>query len=301
MHPFFSIIIATYQRREIVTETIRNVLRQRHTDFEIILVDDGSSDGTAEHVAAVFAHEPRLRIISQTNKERGAARNTGIRSATGDYLVFMDSDDRIDEDHLAVLYDRITKNNRPHFLTTKFDFIRGNKRVPTPVSRLKEGYYDYKILLRGNIIGMYSCVLRSNSGLVLFEEDRKYSILEDWMFNLSNLRHSSIYLVDKTTYHIVDHAERSMTADLNLVAERMQEASGWILEHVELDSSEQRILKGYSAYFSAMNSFQAKDKKAAWRYLRDGLRATGWRSAYLPLIIRLLLGRHIRFKPEGRR
>lgn len=301
MRPYFSIIIATYQRKDIVTDTIRNVLQQRFTDFEIVLIDDGSTDGTSEHLAAEFPQEPRLRIIRQSNQERGAARNTGIRSASGDYLVFMDSDDRIDQQHLYLLHEQILKLNRPDFLTTKFDFLRDGKHFPTPVCSLKEGYYDYRILLKGNILGMYCCAARENPGLRLFQEDRNYSILEDWMFNLENFRQSKIYLIDKVTYHIVDHPERSMTIDRRKVAERMNHASRWILEHVPLDRGEKRTLKGYSAYFSAMNSFQSKDKRSAWKFLREGIAATGWMAAYLPMLIRLLLGIRIMEKLDTKR
>ncbi|MFM2136029.1 MAG: hypothetical protein RL021_1429, partial [Bacteroidota bacterium] len=290
---FFSFIIATYQRKDIVTETIRNVLKQRFTDFEIVMVDDGSTDGTSAHLSEIFKEEARLRIITQPNRERGAARNTGIRSATGTYLIFMDSDDRIDEQHLSVLYDCIVRENHPDFLTTKFDFLRNDKHIPTPVCSMKEGYYDYKILLKGNILGMYSCVKRQNPDLKLFEDDRKYAILEDWMFNLSNLRHSNTYLIDAVTYHIVDHPERSMTANPVKVAERMREASKWILENVDLDAEEKYTLNAYSVYFSAMNCLQANDRKNAWIYLRKGIAESGFRINYLRLIIRLLLGNRI--------
>jgi len=300
MNPVFSIIIATYQRKSVVELTIRNVLEQTFTDFELVLVDDGSTDGTAEHLNRVFSNETRIKVIRQENKERGAARNTGIRHANGEYLVFMDSDDRIDRDHLSVLHYHLVEQNFPDFLSTKFDIVRNGVNHPTAIGKLTEGYHDYRILLEGNILGMYLCARRTHPGLIHFEEDRRFSILEDWMFNFSNLRNQYIYLIDRTTYHIVDHENRSMKADLSLVARRMENATDWILENIPLSDEEQRTVAGYSAYFSAVNSFAANDRTSAVSYLKKAIRTTGWRFAYLRLIIKLMLGNRIIKKMEDR-
>ncbi|MFM2208281.1 MAG: hypothetical protein RL213_2256 [Bacteroidota bacterium] len=289
MTPFFSIIVPTYQRRYIVTATILNVLEQSFADFEIILVDDGSTDGTKDHLELVFSGESRLKIVSQENSERGAARNTGMKAASGEYLVFMDSDDRLERDHLSVLHHYALREKKPDFLTTKFDFLRDGRHIPTAIGRLKEGYYDYRVLLRGNILGMYLCVRRENPSLVPFENDRGFSILEDWMFNLANLRKGRIFVIDKTTYHLVDHADRSMRADQGIVARRMDRAVAWILKNIPFEESEKRIVSGYAAYFSAANFLQAGERSESFRRLKKAIHATGFRFSYLPLVIRLVV------------
>ena len=73
---FFSIIIPTYDRASFITKTINSVLSSEFTDFEIIVVDDGSTDNTSEIVSAI--QDNRIKYIYQENKERGAARNNGI-------------------------------------------------------------------------------------------------------------------------------------------------------------------------------------------------------------------------------
>ena len=90
--PTVSVILPTYNRRGLISRSIRSVLRQTYGDFELIVVDDGSTDGTA----AVLRNyrDPRIRIFRHLrNKGAGAARNTGIRQARGDYFAFQDSDD----------------------------------------------------------------------------------------------------------------------------------------------------------------------------------------------------------------
>jgi glycosyltransferase involved in cell wall biosynthesis len=89
--PLFSVVIPTYNRRERAVRAVRSVLDQRFTDYEIIVVDDGSSDGTAEALDALGGG---LRILRQENRGPAAARNEAGRHASGAYLAFLDSDDR---------------------------------------------------------------------------------------------------------------------------------------------------------------------------------------------------------------
>lgn len=88
--PFFSIIIPTYNREGLVRQTLESVFAQTFTDFEVIIVDDGSADKTLD---VVRSFGDRVKIFTQKNKGPGPARNLGARHATGEYLAFLDSDD----------------------------------------------------------------------------------------------------------------------------------------------------------------------------------------------------------------
>jgi glycosyltransferase involved in cell wall biosynthesis len=83
-----SVIIPTYNRAGLVTKTIESVLAQSFRDFEIIVIDDGSTDNTTEVLSAY-----PVKYIKQPNQGPGAARNTGIGLSTGEYIAFLDSDD----------------------------------------------------------------------------------------------------------------------------------------------------------------------------------------------------------------
>ncbi|WP_201352030.1 glycosyltransferase family 2 protein [Hydrogenimonas urashimensis] len=87
--PSVSVIIPTYNRRRYLDEAIESVLAQRYEPLELIVVDDGSTDGTQE----IVARYPFIRYIYQENAGQAAARNRGIREATGEFLAFLDSDD----------------------------------------------------------------------------------------------------------------------------------------------------------------------------------------------------------------
>jgi len=116
--PFFSVVIPLYNRAAQVGETIRSVLSQDWTDYEIVVVDDGSRDDPQPVIEAIG--DPRIRYIRQDNAGGGAARNAGIIAAEGRYIAFLDSDDLFlpgklstmakaldGDDGLTVLYSRM--------------------------------------------------------------------------------------------------------------------------------------------------------------------------------------------------
>ena len=95
----FSVIIPTYNRRHQIGQAIASVLDQQ--EVEVIVIDDGSTDGTVDWLAEEYANQP-VRVLLNTRKKGPAgARNTGILAAKGDYIALLDSDDRFLADHLA--------------------------------------------------------------------------------------------------------------------------------------------------------------------------------------------------------
>ena len=88
-----SVIIPTYNRAYCIEHAVDSVLAQTYTSLDVIVVDDGSTDGTAELLARRYTGEARLRCIRQENRGVSAARNAGLRAARGAYISFVDSDD----------------------------------------------------------------------------------------------------------------------------------------------------------------------------------------------------------------
>jgi glycosyltransferase involved in cell wall biosynthesis len=88
-----SVVIPSYNRAYCITTTVDSTLAQTHKNLEILIVDDGSSDGTRELIAERYRDEPRVRYIYQSNAGVSAARNHGLRLARGEFLALLDSDD----------------------------------------------------------------------------------------------------------------------------------------------------------------------------------------------------------------
>jgi len=105
-NPLISVIIPTYNREHCVRQSLDSVLAQTFKDFELIVVDDGSRDGTVE---ILKSYGDKIRLICQKNAGAGAARNTGIRAALGKYIAFLDSDDHWRPEKLEVQMQFISK------------------------------------------------------------------------------------------------------------------------------------------------------------------------------------------------
>lgn len=109
--PFFSIIIPTFNRANLIHIPIKSVIEQSYNDWELIIVDDGSTDHTKQVVQAF--KDDRIQYFYKKNEERSIARNFGIDKANGKYLCFLDSDDYYEDTHLQEHFIAIEKKNFP--------------------------------------------------------------------------------------------------------------------------------------------------------------------------------------------
>lgn len=120
-----TVVIPLYNKEKQIARTLRSVLAQTYHDFEVVIVNDGSTDGSAEEVKKFT--DPRIRLISQENGGVSAARNRGIEEARGEYVAFLDADDEWKEGHLANLQDLITHYPQCKARATAYNFQQGGK------------------------------------------------------------------------------------------------------------------------------------------------------------------------------
>lgn len=99
-----SIVVPAYNAAGVIGKCIDSVLLQTYSDFELLIIDDGSRDETAEIVAAKAAQDARIHLIRQENAGVSSARNTGIAAASGELLCFIDSDDTVSANYLETLH-----------------------------------------------------------------------------------------------------------------------------------------------------------------------------------------------------
>jgi glycosyltransferase involved in cell wall biosynthesis len=288
--PFFSIVIPTYNRASLIARTLNTVQAQQFKEFEVLVVDDGSTDNTAD-VVQPFLIDSRFRYLPKQNAERGAARNYGFARAQGDYVIFLDSDDLFHPEHLATLYTAITQQRiRPNFIATKYDFDRDGQRRPSDLATLPAGQLKFDTFLQGNALACNICVQRTNSGLKLFEEDRRYAAVEDWMFFLENTQHGDVVqLVDVVTLTMNDHDQRSMRADNQGLIRRLELAADWMQQHLTLKPDQRRHLLGRVYYLCAIHAYVDGHRGRALRYTRQAAPGLGTKTTTL-LLIRIVLG-----------
>jgi glycosyltransferase involved in cell wall biosynthesis len=182
-NPTVSVIIPTYNRENLIVRAIYSVLKQTYQDFEIIVVDDGSTDHTEDVIRQLQNKEKRIIYIkNKKNKGAATARNTGIREAKGKYIAFQDSDDEWLSGKLEKQMKMFKKAPLEiGVIYTGFWRIEADKKEYIPSDKIikKEGYIHIE-LLKGNFVTTQSIVVRKEcfEKVGMFEEDLPR--LQDW-------------------------------------------------------------------------------------------------------------------------
>lgn len=135
----FSIIIPIYNTEIYLEECVKSILRQRFIDYEIILIDDGSPDNAGLIADKIAQNYRNIKVIHKPNEGVCSARNIGIKSAAGEYIIFLDSDDILHEDILEKANEAIINNENVDIIFAKF------KRFTDGLSNVKEHKSIYDI------------------------------------------------------------------------------------------------------------------------------------------------------------
>jgi glycosyltransferase involved in cell wall biosynthesis len=192
---FVSVIVPTYNYAHYIDETLRSIQSQTHSNWECIVVDDGSTDNTAEVVADYVHRDRRIQYVRQENARQGAARNNGLRLARGDYFQFVDADDLIEPEKLE---------RQLHFLATHPDvdivysdiryFDTGNAANPRPTAIPGEapwmpllsgsGKQLLMRLVRNNIMPINAPLIPRRVVEAVGPFDEHVAPVEDWAYHI---------------------------------------------------------------------------------------------------------------------
>lgn len=132
-----SVVIPVYNTADYVRQAVESICTQTLREIEIIIVDDGSSDNSCEILKELSVNDTRIRLYQQTNQGQSAARNTGMKYATGKYIYFMDSDDLLDNEALECCYHKCETQQ------LDFVFFDAEKFYDTEKSHTPDLYYSH--------------------------------------------------------------------------------------------------------------------------------------------------------------
>jgi glycosyltransferase involved in cell wall biosynthesis len=133
---FFSVIVPLYNKRKYIRRCVDSVLGQSFTDFELIVVDDGSTDGSHEEIAVI--DDERLRVILQENQGASNARNKGMSSAKGEWIALLDADDAWFYDHLEEISKIAKEYPEAGLISTK-----GKETTQRTINNIERESFDY--------------------------------------------------------------------------------------------------------------------------------------------------------------
>lgn len=205
-NPLFSIIVPTYNREDYIINTLQSVFDQNYSNYELIVVDDGSTDKTEFIINSRFGES--LQYFKIQNSERATARNFGASKAKGDYLYFLDSDDILYPDHLALAAYFIDKNKGLEWFFQYYEFLKDGKQmkpsfpVNDPVKALvKDGNFMscHGVFIRRDIF----CENR-------FNDDRQLAGSEDYELWLRLAARYQLLINPTTSSALVEHEYRSV-------------------------------------------------------------------------------------------
>lgn len=135
--PLLSIIVPVYNTEQTVRRTVECVLAQTLTDWELILVNDGSTDGSLAICEELAEKDDRIRVISQENAGQSVARNVALEEASGEYVTFLDSDDTIVPDTYASVIDVFLSDPDCQIVQYPYDEIRPAETIPSRITQDK--------------------------------------------------------------------------------------------------------------------------------------------------------------------
>lgn len=195
--PYFSVIIPTYNRRSFLPIAVSSVLEQTFSDFELIVVDDGSTDNTAELFRPGLNRQKCIKYIHQPHQGVSAARNTGIRQTKGEYIAFLDSDDRFCREKLELTYDYIKNNPGYKIFHTDEVWYRSGSLLPQKNYHKKPSGLVFEQALKLCCVSPSTTVIKKEifDDIGLFDEE--FLACEDYDFWLRVTAQYPVYLIPK--------------------------------------------------------------------------------------------------------
>lgn len=263
--PPVSIIIPAYNQGKYISECLNSVINQTVTDWECIVINDGSTDNTKKIILSYTKQYPKIRMIDQPNKGLSAARNRGLGEAKGDYIQFLDSDDAIKKNKLKVQLDLLTQTSdlalsyTDYYCSSEDDLnIKSSRSWLSPKFRSKNHLHDLISYWESKISIPIHCFLFDANFFKKYKIsfDEQLPNHEDWECLINILRlHPKVFYIDNELsiyrVHESSMAQNRMSMK-NGFTQAIRKQRGYYpknsLEHKLLSKKLTQVLNSYSLY-----------------------------------------------------
>jgi len=198
-----SVVVPTYNRADVLPETIDSVLAQTYKDYEIIIVDDGSTDNTRE-ILEPYLSMDNISYVYQENKKQASARNKGIQNSKGEYIAFLDSDDLWHPRKLEYQVEIFEKHPDIGMVYSNQSIIQDDpykEKIKYPLGKLKSGFIFEDLLLRKFYCSTPSLLIRRSvlDDVGLLDESLE-DAFEDWELTLRISKKYKVFCLDKPLF-----------------------------------------------------------------------------------------------------
>lgn len=260
----FSIIVPIYNAEKWLQDAVDSVMSQSVSDWELILVDDGSTDTSKNVVENLVASNPRIKAIFNENHGVSAARNQGLQAAKGKYIIFLDADDMLAENALSIYLDIIAKHPETEIIKTSHNVKNHDNLFETRFAKERIGCEDK--MLDGALflekVAWYHCVIYAYCYKASLLKDNKLqfleevSYLEDGAFIVTALRKAKhCYYSPECTY--VYRYQESLESLSNSVSTKKAEGVFKVLVSFKKDlaASDSAAFKHYVNMMLSMHGY----------------------------------------------
>ncbi|WP_312135023.1 glycosyltransferase family A protein [Sphingobacterium sp.] len=261
MRPTISVIIPAYNVSNFIEDTIKSVKRQDYSLWECIIINDGSNDSTRTVVSSCIKNDDRFTLINQENKGVSIARNVGIDTAKGDYILCLDGDDLISSNFLTEMLSVIETDTDIKVVTPRVKFV--GKAT---------GEWKFKPFVFQNLLAANQMVVTSLFRKVDFQKFYKFnsnmkSGLEDWDFWIGLLKHGGkvVHAPEAVFYYRIQ--KKSRNSSLNSEKQSKLRYQMW-LNHKEQFSKYFIDPKTTEEYLSISQSLEYRIGKILIKPLR---------------------------------
>lgn len=225
MNEIISVIVPVFNTAPYLKRCVESVLNQSYQNFELILIDDGSTDGSGDICDSFVRQNNHIRVFHQENSGVCVARNKGIKEMNGDYFMFLDSDDTLDASTLELCYDRIIQDNSDVVIFGWQQIqngqiikvgVYGNGKIAGSIEVVKDILEDRHIYGGGypNKMWRTSTFIEQGKSLPMFNPQLFYVEDMEWVTRML-LNINSISLINKIFYNYYlrdDSASRNIEA-----------------------------------------------------------------------------------------
>jgi glycosyltransferase involved in cell wall biosynthesis len=275
--PFFSIVIPTYNREDLIFETLETVFNQSLQNFEIIVVDNASTDDSVLKLRKLESEGKIRLIVNEKNMERSFARNVGMKAANGKYLTLLDSDDFMYPNALMDSKNYLEANPAIHFFHHYYELVSAEERKTINQYKSPDQEKQIKKLAEGNFISCIGVFLSKEIYKnFAFNEDQLVIGSEDWELWIRVISTYPLGVIRKMNFGVRSHPQRSISAyEIETIVKRKKYIILNLLKLPEVS----KIFKQYEGLmyssaliFAAVFANQAKEFNRAKELLREALK-----------------------------
>jgi len=208
--PLVTIVIPCYNCERTIVEAVTSALSQTYDNIEIIVINDGSTDRSDLNVREMMKNDSRLSIYYQQNKGLSAARNLGLRFAKGQFITFLDGDDRFRDSYIGLGVEHFKKNSNLTLVYSNMEmFERESGIYPLPKFKIRD-------FLRSNCIPAFALV-RTEQLKAIKGFDESVSLCEDWecWVHLLKMFNTEVYRIEEPQYYYRKRVTNDSIMDQN--------------------------------------------------------------------------------------